>query len=907
MPALQQKTMASQKVAAYLKLAQENEGLWNAVLIFLGTLFLLGAIPFYPLYVVPLLALVCGAVGFRLPWAGTLLSMLLAFPAMAYQSAIFAWIFIFLLAVVIFEMIENWRIISTLQILIMAPFSFNALPFFGWITVLGMFVASLHFGSRKSLFISLPAVFLILLLSSIWLVDNSAFMPIHKPLYEPALDALKLSKPILGLMDVPRGIGNALPSLFAPEVLTRVTDTLGLFVRNILRLLFSDSGIIQLAAWAVALYAASYLSGQFKHRSQLIASFSLLIIPMVYYVISIVFPVSFHFGLLGAVALSIALAGISGHLGLTITREVEIERGEKQKAYSKFGVQDLALGKGEKSLADVGDYEDVKQELLDAILLPLEKKELSFTYGIKPPSGILLFGPPGTGKTMLMRALAKELRYGFYYIKSSDILSMWYGESEKNVSEIFSIAQKSSPSILFFDEIDSIGKKRTMYGSDDVAPRVLSVLLQEMDGMKTGKPILVVGATNVPHQLDPALLRPGRFDKIIYMHLPPPEARAEIFRVHLRKVPLADDIDFEKLTRKTNRFSGADIKNAVQEAVNLAAKEASRSGKVIPVSISHLLKVLSTIKPSTSIAALDDYERFKLDFERRVGGKEEEKPREDIVKWEDVAGLADVKDALLEAIQLPLLHEEEMQRLNVKPSKGILLYGPPGTGKTLIAKAASNELKASFQVLSGAELLREGYGRAVGVIKEIFNRARENTPAIIFVDEIETIAPARGSSGIGNEILGQFLTELDGIRELKGVVLIGATNRPGIMDPAILRPGRFDKLFYIPPPDKATRVEVFRIHLGQFATDANLDKLAGATEGYSGADIAAICQDIKMQVLRKKIAGKEFRPATDDVLESVQSRRPSITPDLLKEFDHFMEMYGSRERKKRKGDDSHYR
>lgn len=887
--------MSQQKVAAYLKLAQESEGLWNAIIIFFGAFFLLSAIPFYPFYIIPILALVCGGIGFKVPWAGTLVSVLLALPAMAYQSPAFGWIFVIIMAIVIFEMFQNWKIISTLQILIMAPFSFGQLPLFGWISILGMLLASFHFGSRKSMMISVPSVLIILLLSSVWLVENSAFMPLQLDIYKPGMQELKITRPELGILAVPAGIGDGIGSLFDFDAIQQIFPASGLFTGNIIKILFSDSGLIQLIAWAIALFAVSYLPAHLKKHPQLIASFSLVIIPIVYFGIGVLFGVGFNIGLLIAVATSIAIVALLEHSGITITREVQMERAEKQKAFGKFGLKDLAMGKGEKSLADVGDYEDVKQELRDAILMPLEKKELAYTYGIKPPSGILLFGPPGTGKTMLMRALAKELRYGFYYIKSSDILSKWHGESEKNISEIFDIARKNAPSILFFDEIDSVGKKRSGHSTDDVAPRILSVMLQEMDGLKTGKSVLVVGATNVPNQLDPALLRPGRFDKIIYMHLPPPEARKLIFQVHLRKVPLADDLDLGKLAKKTNRFSGADIKNVVQEAIKLAAKEASRQGKVIPISMGYLTRVLGSVKPSTSIAALDEYERFGLDFERRVGGaKAEEKPRDEIVKWEDVAGLDAVKQALLETIELPLLHEAEMKEFKVKPSKGVLLFGPPGTGKTLIVKAASSELKASFQVLSGAELLREGYTRAVTVIKETFNRARENPPAIVFIDEIETIAPARGSMGAANEVLGQFLTELDGVKELKNVVLIGTTNKPGILDPALLRPGRFDKIFYIPPPDEKGRAAIFKIHLGKFGSGIDLKKLAKATTGFTGADIASVCQQAKMEALRAKLSGKQLKVTTQRILEIVSARRPSVTKAMLVEFERFKAAYGER-------------
>jgi transitional endoplasmic reticulum ATPase len=290
------------------------------------------------------------------------------------------------------------------------------------------------------------------------------------------------------------------------------------------------------------------------------------------------------------------------------------------------------------------------------------------------------------------------------------------------------------------------------------------------------------------------------------------------------------------------------------------------------------------------------YEQFRLDFERRVGAekpKQEDAAKETDVRWQDVAGLDQVKQALLEAIELPLLHEAEMKEFKVKPSKGILLFGPPGTGKTLIVKAAANELKASFQVLSAAEVMKKGYTQAVTVIKESFNRARENPPGIIFVDEIETFAPARGGGG-SSEILGQFLTEMDGVKGQSGVVVIAATNKPALMDPAIMRPGRFDKIFYIPPPEEEGREEMFKIHLSKFASGIDLKKLASISKGFSGADIADICQSAKMKALRAKLAKKPEQITTETVAEIIKTRRPSITAQILVEYDRFMEAYGER-------------
>ncbi len=885
-----QKSMAGQKVKAYIAIAQKNEKLWGSFIVFLGVLFMLGTVPFYPFYVVPFIALICGMVAYRSPPFGTILGLILVLPAIMYQSTLFAWLFLLIIALALFESFEHWKIISTLEILIAAPFSFGQFPLLGWITIAGMALSTLYFGSRKSIFISVPSVLAILLLSSIWLVPNTAYMPINLDEYKEN-PYLVFDRAPVDITEIGSAAGESFSNFMDFSTVSKLLGAFNTIGGNIVTILFGDSGLVQMIAWTIALFAISILSAKFTKRPQLISSLALLIVIPFYYFAGIISGTGFRIEFIGAIAFTIILLGVLEQFGIVISREEVIERKEKMKAYGKFGMTDIGIA-GKEKLSDVGDYDDVKQELQDAIVMPLQKKEIAYTYGIKPPSGILLFGPPGTGKTMLMRALARELKFNFIEVKCSQILSQWYGESEKNLVEVFVNARKTAPTILFFDEIDAIGKKRDEAGMDEVTPRVLTAMLQEMDGaVKSKSSVIVIGATNIPNKLDAALLRPGRFDKIIYMHLPDAEGRKQIFEVSAKGIPLAPDIDYGLLARKTNRFSGADIKNVVTEAKRLAAKEAARTGKIVPISMNHLLSVVKAVKPSTTLSHLDEYDKFGMDFERRVS-IEEKKPKEKEVSWDDVAGLKGAKKALLEAIQLPLLHEDLMKKFKVKPSKGVLLFGPPGTGKTLLVKAASNELNASFQSVSGADVMKKGYLQAVTVIREVFNRARENTPAIIFVDEIETFAPARGMGS--SEIIGQFLTEMDGMKEIKGVVVVAATNRPDMLDPAILRPGRFDKIFYIPPPDKKTRMEIFRIHLSDFAKGVDLGRLAEMTPGFTGADIASVCQTAKMDALRAKIAGEEKPIRTDTVSEIIKRRRPSVTVKMLRDYQVFLEKYGER-------------
>ncbi len=887
-------SLEANKIRAYATMLKENQKFWDFLIVFLAALLMLSAINFYPLPVIVLLALVAGIAAYARPPLGVILSFVFAIPAFVYQSISFGWFFLFVAALMLFEVFERWLLIAVLQIIIFAPFSFGGLPFAGFFSILGMAVSAYHFGSRKSVMVSAPAVFLILLLSSLFLVQNSAFFPINLNLYRSAYH-LRFDKPAVSLAELGSVFSSSLRDFLSIQNIGLVFETVGIIIGQSSTLLFRDSALIQIIGWSAALFAMPYLSGRLKKNQQALSSPVLLLLLPFYYFAGIVSGtggLSVNFAAM--VVLAAAVLAVAECFGLRVSREVEIERGEKLKAYDKFGFKDVGLAAAE-TLDDVGGYDDVKQELRDAIVVPLEKKDIAMAYGMKPPSGILLFGPPGTGKTMLMRALARELKYHFIEVKCANIMSEWYGESEKNVVEVFAKARTMAPAILFFDEIDVIGKKRAKGGLDEVTPRILSTMLQEMDGaVKSKASVIVVGTTNIPDQLDRALLRPGRFDKIIYMHLPDAKARKDILEKIARRLPLAPDVDFDVLAKKAERFSGADLKNLVTEAKRLAAKEAEIAGRVVPVSMQHFTAMLKRIKPSTTFDQLEEYEKFRMDFERSIAGKPEEAEEKKEVRWSDVAGMEDVKQALMEAIQLPLLREDLMKEFKVKPSKGILLFGPPGTGKTLLVRAAANELNVSFQSLSGADLSKEGYFKAAAIVKEAFNRARENAPSILFIDEIETFAPARGA-GAASEVVGQFLAEMDGIRELKGVVVIAATNIPELVDKALLRPGRFDKVFYIPPPDEKTRKEIFRIHLGSFAEGVDLGRVAKASDGYSGADISSVCQAVKMQALRKKLAGVEKpKISTEDLLAVISAQKPSITPAMLRSYELFLEKYGER-------------
>ncbi|ACL10371.1 Cell division control protein 48, AAA family [Desulfurococcus amylolyticus 1221n] len=514
-------------------------------------------------------------------------------------------------------------------------------------------------------------------------------------------------------------------------------------------------------------------------------------------------------------------------------------------------VRPEVLGEGIPKVTweDIGDLDEVKQKIREIVELPLKYPELFEHLGIEPPKGILLYGPPGTGKTLLAKALANEIGAYFVTINGPEIMSKFYGESEERLRKIFEEAQANAPAVIFIDEIDSIAPKREEV-TGEVEKRVVAQLLTLMDGLKERGKVIVIGATNRPDALDPALRRPGRFDREI--EIPPPDKRArrEILAVHTRNMPLAEDVDLDKIADMTHGYTGADIAALVKEAAMNALRRFMKEegieiekGQPIPAEKLEKLKV-----------TMDDFltamKNVQPSLIREVFV---EVPS---VHWDDIGGLEDVKQELREAIEWPMKYPHVFEKMGLEPPKGILLFGPPGTGKTLLAKAVATESGANFITVRGPEVLSKWVGESEKAIRQIFRRARMVAPAVVFFDEIDSIAGIRGSdpSGVIDRIVNQLLTELDGIQPLRRVVTIAATNRPDLLDPALLRPGRFDRLVYVPPPDYNARLQIFKVHIRKLplAEDVSLDELARRTEGYTGADIAAVCREASLIALRER-------------------------------------------------------
>jgi transitional endoplasmic reticulum ATPase len=541
---------------------------------------------------------------------------------------------------------------------------------------------------------------------------------------------------------------------------------------------------------------------------------------------------------------------------------------------------------------DIGGLHEELQRIREMIELPLKHPELFRHLGIEPPKGVILYGPPGTGKTLIAKAIANETGAHFISINGPEIMSKFYGESEARLREVFQEAEQNAPSIVFIDELDAIAPKRGEV-TGEVERRVVSQLLTLMDGLKSRGQVVVIGATNRIEAIDPALRRPGRFDREIRIGVPDRNGRREILLIHTRRMPLAEDVDLDELADITHGFVGADIAALVREAAMNALRrylpEIDLEKEVIPAEVLEKIKVsredfanaLKTIQPSALREVVLEVPN---------------------VKWTDIGGLEAVKQELMEAVEWPLKYPEVFKRLGIRPPRGILLYGPPGTGKTLLAKAVATESQANFISVKGPEVLSKWVGESEKAVREIFRKARETAPCIIFFDELDSIAPRRGfhtDAGVTDRIVNQLLTEMDGIQSLKGVVVLGATNRPDILDPALLRPGRFDRVLYVPPPDKAARLAIFKIHTREMPLDedVDLDILASVTEGYTGADIEAVVREAAMLAAREninaqKVSMRHFEKALLKIKPSVGAEEKAEYDRILSNFKKSMAYIG---------------
>ena len=517
------------------------------------------------------------------------------------------------------------------------------------------------------------------------------------------------------------------------------------------------------------------------------------------------------------------------------------------------------------SYEDIGGLKEEVKKVREMIEIPLKRPELFEKLGIAPPKGVLMHGPPGTGKTLLAKAVASESDAHFIAINGPEIMSKYVGGSEENLREYFEEAEENSPSIIFIDELDAIAPKREETNGE-VERRTVAQLLTLMDGLKSRGQVVVIGATNRPDSLDPALRRPGRFDREIEIGVPDSEERKEVLEIHTRNMPLADDVDLDKIANTTHGFVGADLESLCKEAAMRVVR------RILP-EIQNDEEIPKEVMEKIVVTG-DDFKNAQKEIQ--PSALREVLVQIPDIKWDDVGGLEDVKQELKEAVEWPLKHPETFQRLGIRPPKGTLLYGIPGTGKTLLAKAVASESEANFISVKGPELLSKWVGESEKGVREVFRKAKQASPTVIFFDEIDAIASTRSGndtdSGVTKRVVNQLLTEMDGLEELEDVAIIAATNRPDILDAGLMRPGRFDRHIQVKEPDEEARISIFKVHTKgmPLADDVDIKKLAKNTEGYVGADIEAVCREAAMLALRddleaSEITYKYFKDAIDKV------------------------------------------
>jgi transitional endoplasmic reticulum ATPase len=529
--------------------------------------------------------------------------------------------------------------------------------------------------------------------------------------------------------------------------------------------------------------------------------------------------------------------GPSGPVSINPTTALEVKRSDEKEKSRPIAYE------------DIGGLKREIQRIREIIELPLRYPEVFERLGIDAPKGVLLHGPPGCGKTLIARAVAHETEANFFSINGPEIIHKFYGESEANLRKIFEEAARKAPSIIFLDEIDAIAPRREKVVGD-VEKRVVAQLLALMDGLNQRQNVIVIAATNIPNALDPALRRPGRFDREISISIPDRNGRREILEIHTRGMPLAEDVDLDRLGAITHGFVGADLEALCREAAMICLR------RIMPE-----IDFASAEIPYKALAELEVHMQDFLEALREVEPSAIREVFVEVpeVRWDEVGGLTDIKRQLVEAVEWPLKYADLYRQAAVTAPKGILLSGPPGCGKTLLAKAAASQTEVNFISIKGSALLSMYVGESEKAVHEVFRKAKQAAPCIVFFDEIDAVIPARGSgvtdSHVAERVVSQFLSELDGVEELSNVLILGATNRLDIVDPALLRPGRFDLILEIPLPDLEGRKEIFEIGLRgkPISKDVRAKDLAIKTEGFTGADIQAVCRRAAMEAFREAI------------------------------------------------------
>ncbi len=876
----------------------------DTLLILVAFITVASFLGFYPLTLLILIVIILFVTTLFRPFLGLIILTIAIFPIYMYQTPVLAWAFLVAAAAILIFGYKHYR----LAVFTYALFGMAFSPL-GYLFMIPLFIFMvLTIGNKRAIVTLTVAMLVIAMFSGVTGLQNTGYIVYNaqqahtmllasNPSAATVLAMDSLTKPTLTIFNFSVGLSSSVAAFTNFKVTSQVPGVGSVLIDA------ASSDIlyygIELLVLIGVVFAIDWYAGSSRKKFKgTYSSMFGVFYPLVYLALS-----GLHVSVADAAVLFVGflIAPVVFYMleyyDINVVKVLEVR---KQDVRSRFGdaFEDLEGGNVSETFDDIGNYEYTKRELKETIISPIEEHGISQAYGIKPSKGILFFGPPGTGKTMMMRALANEIHGGFYYVKATNLISAYPGESERLIINIFSIAKKNAPCVLFFDEIDSLATSRENPGIDETHRHALAQLLSEMDGFQKVKGVIMVGATNRPDLLDKAILRPGRFDRIIYMPLPDVPGRKKIFDIYLSKLPAADDVNTKQLAEKTERYSGADIKAACESVAQLVAQEATSEHRILQITQTDMLNVIKSTKPSTSLSQLDEYRKFKLDFERSTS-KGPEAQDKSAIDTDAVVGLDPAKKAIKEAVEIPLMHPELIKKYDIKTINGLLLFGPPGNGKTMLMRAVSNEMKGITMLeISGPELAQKGIEKTSETIKEIFNRAKENTPSVIFIDEIDGLVPRRdNASEFGAQITTELMNEIDGIKQLSNVVVIAATNRPDALDPALLRPGRFDKLIFVRPPNSTHRAEIFKQYLANVPTDKDIDftKLGAETKGFTGADIAGICREAKTAALESELNTGAEGKIDMELLETLISKtRPSAPDGVVAQYAEFLAKYGQR-------------
>ncbi|MEE9150764.1 MAG: AAA family ATPase, partial [Thermoplasmata archaeon] len=823
------------------------------------------------------------------PFSALLLTSIFITGSAAYQTPEFGLVFLVFSLIVMLCSFYDWRFGYLVFLTIF-------LSRFGMPFIVPIF-ATMVFSTFLAISVTLCAgVFLVMLVSA----SNFQVMGLIAGA-QHTFGFMVFEKPV---------VDNFTPGTFA-SVLSKIATANGDVIGSVLEEGFATSMLpfFVLAFWCFGVFLLSYLVDEKKRlsfttlkqwlkfpadtrRSLKIVFFSIFMIVIPAMAVIYQFGYLKSTGILNTIMMALYFVGCAAVIYTTVVFCLLIREMFREYFTSKIGVSVIGSRVSEMSdlgkttFDQVGGLEDVKMDIKESILVPLLRPDIAEKFGVEPAKGILLFGAPGCGKTLIMKALATELNIEMFTVKCGDLMSKWYGESETRMMTLFKTAKDRKPAIIFFDEIEAVAKRRDLYSADDVTPRLLSIMLSELDGMDKSTGIIIIGSTNKPELVDPALLRPGRFDKIMY--IPPPDynERIDILKIHIVGKPLEGKINLEEIAKRTEGFSGADLANLVKEAATSAMRRSMQTQKITAITQKDFHDILPRIKPSISLTMKEEYERTKMRYERKA----HESCRSELKKaltLDTVVGLEDVKKQLRESVILPLTQRKLVEKFNLRTGRAILLHSPPGCGKTYLMKAIANQYNIPFQEVSAGELKNAISADGTLALKGLWAQVRDMAPAILYISDIDSLASENSlEEEDGKKSLSVFLSMLDGIQPTDKVVVVASTENPDALDRSLFMRGRFDKRIAIPPPDITSRRKIFEKNLEGVPKigKIDLDELAKSTDGFSGEDVFAVVEEAKILALSsddiffkpKSGPKKPLGVKMEDLMNVIKKTEPSV-------------------------------